>query len=487
MEKHPDFELKQPLHDFQVSGLFYLYYAKRGILADATGLGKTVQCVSLFQFLEQYTDEDNQWVIIVPPSVVYQWKDEFKKFTHLNVAIVNGDRQSRIPYYLSPNWQFLITTYQLLWKDWEMLHDLGIKNWVFDDAHFFKNHDTKTAGIVKDLTASANRIILATATPIQKTPMDIHSLMEALHVTYYFGSPIGFENHYCVVRTTTGYGRGGKKFRRKEFIKAKNTGELRRRLRPFCLKRTFKTVGHVLPTLTVQPVWLDMHDVQRKLYNSKKSDILEAYEKGALSRVKNTGYHYMRQVCGGTRTVGMTEDISPKLDTIELFLTEKLSKGEKMVVYAFYKETVRTLVRRLEKLRKSGVYTGTWVTMTGDDKDMAHREHAKQEFTHNPNCRVLVGTDAIQVGLNLQAARYMLLVDWIPNAKRVEQLIGRIRRMGGHAHVVVYPILMRQSIEESMYRRTKFEAVMSDAIFDERGEIFKLSDNEFIKMLKEFG
>jgi SNF2 family DNA or RNA helicase len=486
LKKHPDFELKQPLHDFQVSGLLYLYHAKRGILADATGLGKTVQCVALFQFLEQYTDEDNQWVIIVPPSVVYQWKDEFKKFTHLSVAVVNGDRQSRIPYYFSPNWQFLITTYQLLWRDWEMLHPLGIKNWVFDDAHFFKNHNTKTAGIVKDLTEDANRIILSTATPIQKTPMDIHSLMEALHVTYYFGSPIGFENHYCVVRTTTGYGKGGVKFRKKEFIKAKNTGELRRRLRPFCLKRTFKTVGHVLPKLTVQPVWLDMHKVQRDLYDHKRSDILEAHDKGILSRVKNKGYHHMRQICGGTRTAGSKQDISPKLDTIELFLVEKLSKGEKMVVYAYYKETVRTLVRRLEVLKNKGIYTGEWVTMTGDDKDMAHREHAKQEFTHNPNCRILIGTDAIQVGLNLQAARYMLMVDIIPNPKRMEQLVGRIRRMGGDTHVIVYPIMMRKSLEESIWRKTRFESCISDGVFDERSEIFSLTDREFIAMLQEY-
>jgi SNF2 family DNA or RNA helicase len=466
--------------------MLYLYYAKRGVLADATGLGKTVQCVSLFQFLEQYTEEDNQWVIVVPPSVVYQWQEEFKKFTHLSAVIVNGDRQSRVPYYLSPNWQFLITTYQLLWRDWEMIHPLGIKNWVFDDAHFFKNHDTKTAGIVKDLTEGANRIILSTATPIQKTPMDIHSLMEALHVTYYFGSQIGFENHYCVIRTTTGYRKGGRKFRKREFIKAKNTEELRRRLRPFCLKRTFQTVGHVLPALTVQPVWLDMHKTQRDLYNHKKSTLLLAHKDGQLSRVKNKGYHYMRQICGGTRTAGATQDISPKLDSIELFLLEKLGRGEKVVVYSYYKETVRTLQDRLLRLRNRGLYNGTWVTMTGDDRDMAHREHAKQEFTHNPNCRVLIGTNAIQVGINLQAARYLLMVDWIPNAKNVEQLVGRIRRMGGSAHVIVYPILMRQSLEESMYRRTKFEAVMSDAIFDERGEIFQLSDEEFVKMLKEF-
>ena len=466
--------------------MLYLYYAKKGILADATGLGKTVQCLALFQFLEQFTDENNQWVIIVPPSVVYQWETEFKKFTDFHPAVVVGDRLARIPYYLSPNWQFLITTYHLLWRDWEMINQLGIRNWVFDDAHFFKNHDTKTAAVVKMLTNRATRVILSTATPIQKTPMDVHSLLEALQVSQYFGSAIGFENHYCKIKYTVGVRKNGKRFRRREFLGAKNTKELGERLRPFIVKRTFKQVGHFLPKLTVQPIWLDMTQKQRGLYNQTKKDIIEAHDSGRLRKVKNSGYHTMRQICTGTRTVGFTEDRSPKLDAVMFFLAERLGKGEKVVIYAYYKETVRTLVRRLERLRSNGLYDGSWVTMTGDDRDMAHREYAKQQFTNNPHCKVLVGTDAIQVGMNLQAARYLVMVDWIPNAKNVEQLVGRVRRYGGHPHVIVYPLLMKRSIEEGLWRKTRFEAVMNDAIFDERGDIFQFSDDEFIKLVKEF-
>lgn len=466
--------------------MLYLYYSKKGILADATGLGKTVQCLSLFQFLEQYTDEDNRWVIIVPPSVVYQWEEEFKKFTEFSPAVAVGDRDSRIPYYFSPNWQFLITTYQLLWRDWALIADLRIKNWVFDDAHFFKNHDTKTADYVKRLTKGASRVVLSTATPIQKTPMDIHSLLEVFELTHVFGTASGFEKHYCDMRYTIGYRRNGVRYTNREFIRAKNTKELREKLKPYVLKRTFKNVGHTLPKLTVQPVWLDMNKQQVGLYNQKKNTLIKAYDEGVLRKVKNSGYHKMRQICAGTRTAGYEEDSSPKLDAVEFFIKEKLGKGEKVVVYAYYKETVRTLVRRLEKLKNKGEYTGSWVTMTGDDKNMASREFAKQQFTNNPSCCVLIGTDAIQVGLNLQVARYMLMMDVIPNAKNIEQLVGRVRRMGGHPHVIVYPMLMKRSIEESLWRKVKFEAVMSDALFDERGDIFKFSDEDFMKLIREF-
>lgn len=486
MAKHPDFRFKLPLYDFQTAGLLYFYYAKKGILADATGLGKTVQCLALFQFLEQYTQEDNRWVLIVPPSVVYQWETEFKKFTDFYPAVVTGDRASRIPYYLSPNWQFLITTYQLLWRDWEMLHQLGIRNWVLDDAHFFKNHNTKTANVVKTLTKRATRVILSTATPIQKTPMDVHSLMEALQLSYLFGSPIGFENHYCRVKYTLGFKQNGQRFRKKEFLGAKNVKELRDKLRPFCIKRTFKTVGHVLPKLTVQPIWLNMSRKQKGLYDQTKQKIIATHDQGQLRKIKNSGYHTMRQICTGTRTAGLDEDKSPKLDAVMFFIAERLGKGEKAVIYAYYKETVRTLVRRLEKLRTDGEYDGSWVVMTGDDRSMAHREHAKQQFTTNPYCRVLFGTDAIQVGMNLQAARYLVMIDVIPNPKNIEQLVGRVRRMGGHSRVMVYPLMMKKSIEEGLWKKIRFESVVSDGIFDEKGEIFSLTDDEFMAMVREY-
>lgn len=479
--------MKRPLYDFQTTGLIYLYFAKRCILADATGLGKTIECIGLFQFLEKYTNEDNRWIIIAPPNAVYQWEEEFKKFTDFHPALAVGDRDERILYYISPQWQFLVLSYHMLWRDWTLLNRLKVKNWVFDDAHFFKNHDTKTAELVKTLTLNAKRIILATATPVQKTPMDLHSLLEVLKLTHIFGSRVGFENHFCVIRKTRCTRKDGRSWWQKDFIRVRNKTELSTKVAPYCIKRKPLEVGQQLPDLMVQPMWFDFDKKQQSIYGQIKDSVIKAYDKGQLTEVKNKGFHSMRQVCGGTRTFGLKEDKSPKLDAVEFFLQEKLGRNEKVVIYSFYKETVRTLQDRLVRLRKARKIDFSWVVMSGDDKSQEARETAKQEFIHNSNCRVLIGTDAIKVSMNLQVARFLIMLDWISNPKDVEQLIGRLRRLESKVNkVIVYPFLMRKTIEEGLWRKTRFESTISDGIFKERSDVFKLTDKEFMTLVREY-
>lgn len=479
--------MKRPLYDFQTTGLIYLYFAKRCILADATGLGKTIECIGLFQFLEKYTNEDNRWIVIAPPNAVYQWEEEFKKFTDFHPALAVGDRDERILYYISPQWQFLVLSYHMLWRDWTLLNRLKVKNWVFDDAHFFKNHDTKTAELVKTLTLNAKRIILATATPVQKTPMDLHSLLEVLRLTHIFGSRVGFENHFCVIRKTRCTRKDGRSWWQKDFIRVRNKTELSTKVAPYCIKRKPLEVGQQLPDLMVQPMWFDFDKKQQSIYGQIKDSVIKAYDKGQLTEVKNKGFHSMRQVCGGTRTFGLKEDKSPKLDAVEFFLQEKLGRNEKVVIYSFYKETVRTLQDRLVRLRKARKIDFSWVVMSGDDKSQEARETAKQEFIHNPNCRVLIGTDAIKVSMNLQVARFLIMLDWISNPKDVEQLIGRLRRLESKVNkVIVYPFLMRKTIEEGLWRKTRFESTISDGIFKERSDVFKLTDKEFMTLVREY-
>lgn len=89
------------------------------------------------------------------------------------------------------------------------------------------------------------------------------------------------------------------------------------------------------------------------------------------------------------------------------------------------------------------------------------------------------------MGLNLQSARYLLMMDLILNAQETQQLIGRIRRIGGKPHVVVYPLVTMGTIEEALFRSLSYEAALFDAIFDQNTEAFpKLSAMEIATMLR---
>ncbi len=473
--------LRQPLYNFQVQGMFYLMAAKKAILADATGLGKTAQCIGLIHLLEYQKRENNRWIIVATPSTMYQWEEEFIKFGTLPPPVLGCvERRERIAHYVTNFWQTYIISYQTLLRDWDIIRDLGIPNWIFDDAHFFRHHSTKTAVVIKSLTKNANRVILSTATPMQKSPMDIHSLLESLGLTNVFGSMIGFENHYCVMRKVRIFLRSGQERFRKEFVRARNLDELRKRLYPYIIQRRFKDVGKELPSLIVKPVWLPLTPQQAELQKQIHQKTLQMWAAGQTQWVRNTGFHRMRQICAGTRTAEFPVDFSSKLDAIEQFIEDKLG-GEKVLIYSFYKETVRVIAERLQRAGRTD-----FAVITGDVSDKRERETIKQRFLHDPKLKILIGTDTIKVGLNLQSARYLLCVDLILNAQEITQLIGRIRRLGSTVDtVVVYFLLTKGTLEERLWGKLKYESALFDCIFRQRSEVFQpLTDTEMATLLE---
>jgi len=484
-ERLPDFGMKCPLKPFQVQGMFFLKEAKKCILADSTGLGKTAQCVSLFQWLEHKGVPDNKWILVVPPTTILQWASEFEKFTTLPEPVLGiHGRKSRVANYVHGFWQFMIMSYQILQRDWEYLYDLNVRNWVFDDAHFFRHHDTKTANIVKRLTRFADRVIMATATPMQKDPRDLHSLLEALGMNRYFGSLTGFTNRYCILQTTRHKKKDGRVFWTEEFVGIRHRDELKRKIRPFILKRGFKDVGEELPDVQVSPTFLQMSKKQSDMYDQLRKKIIKAYDAGRMSNTEilNTGFHTMRKICNGTRAVGMVEDHSVKLDAVMHFIQNRLG-AEKLLIYTFYKENVRTLSKRLTD---AGITS--FATFTGDDSSREYREDVKRRFLDQKSkLKIIIGTDAIRVGINLQAARYLIMLDLIMNAQEMTQLVGRLRRIGSvHHKIVVYPLITRGTIEESLYRSLHYESALFDELFDERSDIFpKLSAVQLATLLRK--
>jgi chromodomain-helicase-DNA-binding protein 1 len=53
---------------------------KNCILADEVGLGRTVQCVSFLGLLAEMIGNRGPFLVLVPPSTVSKWLEEFKKW-----------------------------------------------------------------------------------------------------------------------------------------------------------------------------------------------------------------------------------------------------------------------------------------------------------------------------------------------------------------------------------------------------------------------
>lgn len=107
----------------------------------------------------------------------------------------------------------------------------------------------------------------------------------------------------------------------------------------------------------------------------------------------------------------------------------------------------------------SGPSGGTWQRIT--------KAELKERFRVG-TYRILLGTDAMSEGLNLQTCDLLYNLDLPWNFMRVEQRAGRIDRIGGHPTVHIVNLLIEGTVEERIYSGIKedfgnFEGIVGAA------------------------
>lgn len=141
--------------------------------------------------------------------------------------------------------------------------------------------------------------------------------------------------------------------------------------------------------------------------------------------------------------------------------------------------TVRVIQQRM---RDAGI---GFVTIWGEETDKSKRMEAQNRFWDDPNCRVLIGTRAIEQSLNLQVSRHLVNVDMILNPARMEQLAGRVRRQGSeYSQVFVHNLLTTDTQEQRYMEMIETEAALSGHVWEEQSELFKaISSTDLLKLI----
>lgn len=133
--------LKGELYQHQKEGLSWLLSMENlnrgprgGFLCDEMGLGKSIQTISVI-----LGNVKRNTLIIVPKSIVTQWKNEFNKFApSLNVFIYDGSDRTKYSDDLC-NSDVVIAPYSLLTEEMRMLHKIKWGRVVLDEGHEIRN------------------------------------------------------------------------------------------------------------------------------------------------------------------------------------------------------------------------------------------------------------------------------------------------------------------------------------------------------------
>jgi superfamily II DNA or RNA helicase len=179
----------------------------------------------------------------------------------------------------------------------------------------------------------------------------------------------------------------------------------------------------------------------------------------AIASLTSTEKLHLRTII---EELSRTEARDPKLKAVTYFLREHRTEGKTWlehgcIIFSQYYDTVFWVGSELAKTLKTepvAVYAGAGKSgiFRGSEFAAVEREEIKKAVRQR-NIRLVVATDAACEGLNLQTLGCLINVDLPWNPSRLEQRLGRIRRIGqARRNVDMLNLVYHDTQDEEIYR-----------------------------------
>ena len=522
--------MRATLRPYQLEGYRWLDFLRQaglgGVLADDMGLGKTVQVLAAVQrLIEQRAQAQGSEptssgdpgepegtgpvLVIAPTSVVGSWVEQAERFCPgLRVRAVRrtAAKREETLAQIVEGCDVVVTSYtiarlceeEFIAQDWAWV--------VCDEAQFVKNHTSATYKAVRRLRSPST--IAITGTPLENSLMDLWALM-SIAAPGLLPDPERFGQVY-----------------RKPIDRgdAEALGRLRRRMRPFLLRRTKEQVAADLPAKTEQVLSVELGAKHRKAYDQRLArerqrilglleedtaqsrfialkalttlrqmaldpalvDGEDGAEPEAVEAAESAGGEENGEAAGGKggsgkraargkgakgkaagapaagrRGSGRRPSPSAKVEVLVEHLGPILSEGHRALVFSQF---TRYLSGVREHLEATGVRTAY---MDGSTPD---RQKVIDAFRAGEADVFLISLKAGGFGLTLTEADYVFLLDpwWNPQAE--EQAVDRTHRIGQDKPVMVYRLVSADTIEEKVMALKEKKAELFARVVEGAGE-----------------
>lgn len=419
----------KPLREHQERGVAWLYFTPKALLLDTMGVGKTPTALGYAQLLLARGEARRILFVVQAATVHGTWlNDGFRKFVpDMNYAFAGTGmtKKKRQAVYADPTWDVLLTNHESFWRDEEELLALGFDVIVWDEADVLRTKSNQSFKSMLKLATQAERVVLMTGTPLNNRLEDFHSLLVILGLDHLVGTEDDFKRMYVDIVFDKVRVKVNNRYVMKgipRVVGHKNLEVLRTLIDPYTLRRTREDIPDSdMPELRALEKWLELSPVQEKLYRRILAAAKDDQIKDRLGL--DNLYLRLRQCCTNAALVDPSlGDHSSKMDWLLARSTGEW-EDEKIVLFSNWKDALALYAARLDKV---GI---GHVTLTSDVRHEV-REDRRQQFWQDPGCKYLLGTTAIEKGLNLQNSRLQVNLDLLANPMRHEQLAGRVARSG---------------------------------------------------------
>ena len=379
------------LRRYQQFGTQYIVCQKRVLLGDDMGLGKTIQVLAAMCHLA--AQGKKHFFVVAPNSVLINWEREVKKHTKLNPIVVHGgDRDDELE-----QWQreggVAITTYTTLSRLVDKITAFDLL--AVDEAHSVKNPETQRTQSVARLCGLTEHVVFMSGTALENRLSELQFLVTTVQ------PKVDAEVASLLKQVRPA------------------PAEVRIKLAPVYLRRIQADVLTELPDLTETDEIIPLESADVEAYRMSPDNLMH-------KRL--------------AATIGAGGQQSAKFDRLRELLEGYKEDGRKIAVFSFFRQVlddVSTVVGGCPQIHGS---------ISAEERQLVlDRFAAKEGFGV-----LALQIEAGGVGINLQCAQVVILMEpqFKPSTER--QAIARVRRMGQTRKVNAHRLIAKGTVDEAL-------------------------------------
>ena len=446
-------DLNAVLRGYQKRGVDWLGFLRSAglgaLLADDMGLGKTLQALCAIR---------GRTLVVAPTSVMHNWVAEAQRFRPaLSLNVYHGPKRELSDADLT------LTTYALLRLDTEKLTACRWDTVVLDEAQAIKNPDSQVAGAAFALQAGFR--IALTGTPVENRLDELWSQFHFINRGL-LGGRADFQDRYA-----TPIGNAD----------ADAAARLRRRIRPFLLRRLKREVAPELPSRTEGVLRCELDVDERAVYDGVRAATLKnvVHQLGAGGGVMAALEALLRlrqAACHSALVPGQHAESSSKIALLLETLDSVVAEGHKALVFSQWTSLLDLCEPALEA---AGI---PFIRLDGSTRDRRAVVEGFQDAAGPPV--MLISLKAGGTGLNLTAADHVFLLDpwWNPAVE--DQAADRTHRIGQNRPVMIYRLVASDTVEERILALQQSKRELAQAALAEGSGATAIRREELLDLLR---
>jgi SNF2 family DNA or RNA helicase len=433
-----------------------------------TGTGKTFLSIALQKYFMK-TDEARVFLVLVPNiSNKWEWAVEGydKHAPDVNYCVLTGSSKEKWAQIADSDATVFIETYVGLLR---MVCDLKkdkrkkakkesrlipnrtkvakltkMMEGVFcDESTFLKNRDKLPYRIAFQLSKTARVFFILTGTPFGRKPLDLWAQLNLVDHGYTLGETLGLFRNAFFIGTQSYWGGMDWKFN------SKLADTLNKFLnhRSIVLEADEADLPKLVPIkkfATLDETAEAYYERAKEMIKASRGDYQEMKNAFLRARQISSGFVGFKNDETGERASYVFEE-QPKLDALEDFITERIKRGEKFVVFHEFKFSGKRIVEMLER-------NSIKCLLLNGDTHKNDVPRIKDDFKNKKSIDGLVlSNSAGGFGLNLQHAKYGLYFEAPVDPIMRKQTMRRFeRQFSDHGTVFCVDFIVRGTADETI-------------------------------------